>query len=156
MGRKRRERTKPEEEGEARNGDSNPSPVPRTTRSPAQDLGAAVAAVTLEERRGRQIWGWRAAKLLGAAGGRSGGGGATIRPCTGSHRRLPREGRGGVVVEEGVVTSPVEERVAAATVEERRGMAAATVEERRGWPLRDLGATGVRRGLGRVRAARLG
>jgi len=57
MGRKRRERTKPEEEGEARNGDSNPSPVPRTTRSPAQDLGAAVAAATVEERRGRQIWG---------------------------------------------------------------------------------------------------
>ena len=101
MGRKRRERTKPEEEGEAQNGGGNPSPGPRTTRSPTQDLGAAVAAVTVEERRGRQIWGRRAAKLLGAAGGRSGGGGAAIRPCTGSHRRLPREGRGGVVVEEG-------------------------------------------------------
>ena len=37
------------------------------------------------------------------------------------------------VVEEGVVASPVEE-----------GVAAAMVEERRGWPLRDLGATGVR------------
>ena len=36
-------------------------------------------------------------------------------------------------MEEGVVASPVEE-----------GVAAATVEERRGWPLRDLGATGVR------------
>ena len=53
MGRKRRERTKPEEEGEARNGGGNPSPGPRTTRSPAQDLGAAVAAATVEERRGR-------------------------------------------------------------------------------------------------------
>ena len=52
MGRKRRERTKPEEEGEARNGGGNPSPGPRTTRSPAQDLGAAVAAATVEERRG--------------------------------------------------------------------------------------------------------
>jgi len=133
MGRKRRERTKPEKEGEARNGGGNPSPGPRTTRSPAQDLGAAVATVTVEERRGRQIWGRRAAKLLGAAGGRSGGGGAAIRPCMGSHRRLSREGRGGAVVEEGVVASPVEE-----------GVAAATVEERRGWPLRDLGATGVR------------
>ena len=48
-------------------------------------------------------------------------------------------------MEEGVVASPVEE-----------GVATATVEERRGWPLRDLGATGVRRGLGRVRAASLG
>jgi len=63
MGRKRRERTKPEEEGEARNGDSNPSPVPRTTRSPAQDLGAAVAAATVEERRGRQIWGRRGRRM---------------------------------------------------------------------------------------------
>ena len=104
MGRKRRERTKQEEEGEARNGGGNPSPSPRTTRSPAQDLGAAVAAATLEERRGRQIWGRRAAKLLGAAEGRSRGEGDVIRPCTGSHRHLPREGRGGVVVEEGVVT----------------------------------------------------
>ena len=103
-----------------------------------------VAAAMVEERRGRQIWERQAVKLLGAAGGRSGGGGAAIRPCTGSHHRLPREGRGGVVVEEGVVTSPVKEGVAAATVEDRRGMAAATVEERRGWPLRDLGATGVR------------
>jgi len=73
MGRKRRERTKPEEEGEARNGGGNPSPGPRTTRSPAQDLGAAVAAVMVEERRGRQIWRRRAAKLLGAVGGRSRG-----------------------------------------------------------------------------------
>ena len=36
-------------------------------------------------------------------------------------------------MEEGVVASPVEE-----------GVAAATVEERRGWPLRDLEAMGVR------------
>ena len=99
----------------------------------------------VEERRGRQIWGRWAVKLLSVAGGRSGGGGAAIRSCTGSHRRLPSEGRGGVVVEEGVVTSPMEE-----------GVAVATVEERRWWPLRDLGATGVRRGLGRVRAASLG
>ena len=133
MGRKMRERTKPEEEKEAQNGGGNPSPGPRMTRTPAQDLGATVATAAVAERRRRQIWGRRAAKLLGAAGGRSGGGGATIRSCTGSHRRLPREGRGGVVVEEGVVASPVEE-----------GVAAATVEERRGWPLRDRGATGVR------------
>lgn len=74
MGRKRRERTKPEEEGEARNGDSNPSPVPRTTRSPAQDLGAAVAAATVEERRGWPL------RDLGATGvrawSRAGAGGA--------------------------------------------------------------------------------
>jgi len=55
-----------------------------------------------------------AAKLLGAAGGRSGGGGAAIRPCKGRHRRLRREGRGGVVVEEGVVASPMVEGVAVA------------------------------------------
>jgi len=92
----------------------------------ASPVEEGVAAATVEERRGRQIWGRRAVKLLGAAGGRSGGGGAAIRSCTGSHRHLPREGRGGVVVEEGVVASPVEE-----------GVAAATEEERRGWPLRD-------------------
>jgi len=85
------------------------------------------------------------AKLLGAAGGRSGGGGAAIWPCTGSHHRLPREGRGGVVVEEGVVASPVEE-----------GVAAVTVEERRGWPLRDLGATRVRAGAGGAFGIRMG
>ena len=70
-------------------------------------------------------------------------GGIAIRSCMGSHRRLPREGRGGVVVEEGVVASPVEEGVAAATVEERRG--------RQIWGQRAaklLGAAGGRSGGG--------
>ena len=53
MGRKRRERTKPEEEGEARNRDSNPSPVPRTTRSPAQaEIVPAKHAASRTEREG--------------------------------------------------------------------------------------------------------
>ena len=54
------------------------------------------------------------------------------------------------------MTSPVEEGVAAVTVEERRGMAATTVEERRGWPLRDLGATRVRAGAGGAFGIRMG
>jgi len=72
--------------------------------------------------------GWRREAAPAGCGWREGHrldlvreGGAAIRSCMGSHRHLPREGRGGVVVGGGVVASPVGEGVAAMTVEERRG-----------------------------------
>jgi len=54
MGRKRRERTKPEEEGEARNGGGNPSLGPRMTRSPAQAEIVPAKHRGVQDREGRR------------------------------------------------------------------------------------------------------